>query len=149
MRLILGIGTNIGDKKCNIENAIGKITFLENCKVSSLIETPALLSEDAPKEWNLSFLNGALSGDCLLTPQEVIVRIKQIELELGRDPNHKRWSPRVIDIDILLYGDLVYNENGLTIPHAQFFNRSFALIPAMEIESEMVNKMWEKLNLLP
>jgi 2-amino-4-hydroxy-6-hydroxymethyldihydropteridine diphosphokinase len=141
MRLVLGIGTNLGDRKRNILNAIEKINFIKNIAVSSYMETPALLPPLAPKEWDNPYINIAISGDCELLPQEVLKRVKRIELELGRKPGYEKWSPRVIDIDILLYGEQIYVENNLIIPHPQFFKRDFALLPAREIEEELVNKV--------
>ncbi|GAC1445372.1 MAG: hypothetical protein NVSMB52_06280 [Chloroflexota bacterium] len=79
-----------------------------------------------------AFLNIALEGETTLLPQELLKTVKDIEETLGRVPS-SRWGPRLIDIDILLYGDLILETATLTIPHREMLNRKFVLLPLAEI----------------
>ena len=75
----------------------------------------------------------------LLTPQEILTLGKGIELKLGRHPAHAIDSPRTIDIDILLYGDMMMSNDKLTIPHPRLMERAFVLVPLAEIAPDAVH----------
>jgi 2-amino-4-hydroxy-6-hydroxymethyldihydropteridine diphosphokinase len=94
---------------------------------SSLYETAPVGETDQPP-----FLNNAVGVETVLSPRELLAVIKEIEKIIGRTPTY-RWGPREIDIDILLYDDLVINEPGLTIPHPRMHERAFVLVPLSEI----------------
>ena len=141
MLLVLGIGTNLGNRRKILEETVSKLTFMKDLKRSTIIETPALLLSNSPKEWDKPFLNMAVAGECDLDPEEILKRIKQIERLLGRKPKYEKWSPRIIDIDILLYGERQHTTYNLQIPHPELFKRDFALIPAREIAGELVRKV--------
>lgn len=125
MQIILALGSNLGNRLANLENALGKLAFLMNSKHSSIIEVAALMLPNSPAEWNIAFLNMVVIGETSLSPQDVLRTLKQIEVDLGRDLSSPRWSPRIIDIDILLYGDEKYQDDTLTIPHPEYKNRPF------------------------
>lgn len=141
--VVLGIGSNLGDRSSNILRAIDLCSFLESKKNSSLIENQALLPEDAPESWNLPYLNCAISGKTKLNPDKLFQKIKKIEKILGRESNPPRWSPRVIDIDILFFDTLTIKTAELTIPHSEVFKRSFALEPALECSPEIVKYFYK------
>lgn len=131
--IILGLGSNIGDKLLNLKNAVAALrAILQDIKTSSVYESPALLPEGAPPEWNQNFYNMAIGGNTKLTPQEFLMRIKNLEEKLGRKKTG-RWGPREIDIDILAYNNVVVNGPDLTIPHQHLLARDFALVPLAEI----------------
>ncbi len=144
-KIILALGSNLGDRSFNIKAAIDLLTQelqLENVKKSTDFANAALLKTDAPADWNLEFINCALSADIDLAkfpPQKILQIIKKIEEKLGRTTqgeSYKLWAPRLIDIDILALGNLVIDEDNLKIPHIALLEREFFLKPFCEIEPE-------------
>ena len=105
---------------------------------SSLFETRPVGETDQPL-----FLNAAAGVETTLSPRELLGLIQKIEKEIGRTPTY-RWGPREIDIDILLFDDLVINEEGLTIPHPRMHERAFVLVPLAEIAPEAVHPVLGK-----
>jgi len=127
----LGIGSNLGNRRKNIESAVKTINSLKKTKalkLSRIIETNAV---GGPR-YQPKFLNAALKISTGLSPLVLLKNLKQIELELGRIKT-VRWGPRIIDLDILFYGDKVVNTEELKIPHPRVFERSFVLKPLSEI----------------
>ena len=128
----LSLGSNLGDKEENLRKAInlisekaGKVT-----KTSSFINTePWGFSSD-----NL-FVNACVEIDTTLTPQELLAATKQIETVMGRKQKsiNGTYNDRIIDIDILLYGDITVDEENLKIPHPHMYERDFVMIPLKEI----------------
>ncbi|MCU0652581.1 MAG: 2-amino-4-hydroxy-6-hydroxymethyldihydropteridine diphosphokinase [Candidatus Omnitrophica bacterium] len=127
----LGIGSNLGNRRKNIESAVKIINSLKHTKalkLSRIIETKAVGGpSDQPK-----FLNAALKIRTRLSPLVLLTNLKQIESELGRIKT-VRWGPRPIDLDILFYGNRIMNTKQLKIPHPRAFERSFVLKPLSEI----------------
>ena len=133
-KIYLSIGSNLGDRAENIISALSVLKssgHTEIKKISSFYET----SPVGPGQNN--FYNIVLKAETHLTPEELLVFIKLAETVLGRKKT-KRWGPRIIDIDILLYGDTVLNTKKLTIPHQEMRNRLFVLIPLAEIAGGVV-----------
>jgi 2-amino-4-hydroxy-6-hydroxymethyldihydropteridine diphosphokinase len=126
----LGLGSNVGERILFIARAVKKLKASRSVhfkKVSGIYETePVGIREQA------KFLNAAVWAETSFSPHELLVYLKSLEKQLGRRKN-ARWGPREIDIDILMYGDLVLNEPPLTIPHAEMNNRKFVLQPLAEI----------------
>ena len=132
--MVLSLGSNLGDREEHINKAVEHIaTWLERCTLSSLIETPALLPKNAPDSWDIPFINAALSGYTALSSEAILEKTQAIETALGRPEEHDLWSPRIIDIDILVYSDQVISTPTLTIPHAGLLKRDFFLLPLAEI----------------
>ena len=142
-KVFLGLGTNLGDKRnnlltavTNIEEKIGKVTFL-----SSFYET---------EPWGFksdnSFLNAALCVETSLEPVAILHIIKEIEVEMGRTQKsvNKVYSDRPIDIDILLYDDMIIKTEELTIPHPLMTERDFVMKPLVEIAGDTVHPLLEK-----
>jgi dihydroneopterin aldolase/2-amino-4-hydroxy-6-hydroxymethyldihydropteridine diphosphokinase len=128
----LGIGSNLGNRKKNIALALKEIDCLKTTKVlkiSGLIETAAL---GGPANQG-KFFNAALKIKTCLAPQSLLKALKTIENKLGRPSRYIRYSPRLIDIDILFYGDKKINSKQLKIPHAKAFTRDFVMRPVLEI----------------
>lgn len=138
IKVVLGLGSNLGDRKKYLEKAImllENLQVLENISCSSVINSKALLAEYALKEWDREYLNMAITGYTSLTPQELLVNVKKIEKMIGRSVLF-RWAPREIDIDILAYSNQVINTNNLSIPHPSLLDRSWAILPFIEIYPE-------------
>ncbi|MCX8053162.1 MAG: 2-amino-4-hydroxy-6-hydroxymethyldihydropteridine diphosphokinase [Armatimonadetes bacterium] len=125
----LGLGANLGDRLANLREAIRRLEDA-GCRViarSSVYETEPVGITDQP-----DFLNAVIKVETSLTARDLLNLCKSIENEMGRVRTNK-WSPRVIDIDILLYDDSSVCEDDLVIPHAEMLKRAFVLIPLAEI----------------
>lgn len=134
MSIYLALGSNLGDRKANLRLALsllnsGGVTVQQ---VSPVIETPALLPQGAPWEWNCPFLNLVVQCDTSHTPEALLSLIKQIEQQLERN-NESRWSPRPIDIDILLWGERIIETETLSVPHIDMHRRHFVLTPLIAL----------------
>lgn len=126
----VAFGSNMGNKKEYLENAIEGLKNSKGCKVdkvSSIIETEPYggVEQDV-------FLNGALKMRTLLTPEELLDRLHELEQEANRE-RLIHWGPRTLDLDILLYDNLVMESDDLCIPHVDMQNRDFVLRPMAEI----------------
>lgn len=133
--IILGLGSNIGCRLQHLRLALRKLRDLENIKiiqVSPVYESDALLPEKPARDWNLPYLNLAVSCCSSLSPEILLQKIKDIELQMGRG-EHLHWAPRAIDIDILAWDDKVYQSNTLQIPHKELLNRPFAMWPLCDL----------------
>lgn len=132
--IILGIGSNLGDRAAYIAHAINLLSkILSEIRISSIYESEALMPEGAPISWNIPFLNLAISAKTELSPASLLKKIKQIEKKVGRKKSYKRWSPREIDIDILAFGKKNITTKDLTIPHKNLLERAFFLLPMQDI----------------
>lgn len=137
----LSIGSNLGDRASHLEYAIYALNNTEGTKVvkkSSFIETAPVGYIDQP-----DFLNGALQLRTILTPDELLERIHQIEAEEKRE-REIHWGPRTLDIDIALYDDLVINTESLCIPHLRMHERDFVLRPLCEIGPNVIHPVLHK-----
>ncbi len=133
--VVLGLGSNLKDREANLLKSIDLIVKLPGIKFiakSDVFDNKALLPLNAPKDWDKDYLNMALKIQTELEPFDLLDLIKKIELSLGRK-EYQRWSPRIIDIDILAYGNQVINSDLLTIPHKDLLLRDFALKPFAQI----------------
>ncbi|MGQ0679615.1 MAG: 2-amino-4-hydroxy-6-hydroxymethyldihydropteridine diphosphokinase [Actinomycetota bacterium] len=131
-RAFVGLGSNVGDRLANLVAAVAALTGkgVEVTILSSVYETVPVGPPQA------GFLNAAAEVRTDLSPQELVKVLKQIEEELGREAG-ERWGPRVIDLDLLLYGERTVDEPELKVPHAEFTNRAFALVPVLEIDPDV------------
>lgn len=130
----LGLGSNIGDKPTNIRQALALLEArkaVEITRVSSIYRTApwGYLDQDA-------FANACALARTRLTPAALLAEAKAIEMEMGREKT-VRWGPRLIDIDILFYGDLPLAEPDLILPHKELFNRAFVLVPLSEVAPDL------------
>jgi 2-amino-4-hydroxy-6-hydroxymethyldihydropteridine diphosphokinase/dihydropteroate synthase len=148
--VILGLGTNQGDRIKNLREAIKKIDGLDAVlvkKKSAVFQTPALLKPNSPEEWNIDYFNCCILIETNLVPNLLLQKLKKIEEHLGRKLQAERWSPRVIDIDIISWGDEVINEPSLQIPHIGLLERNFVLQPLLQIDPYWVHPKRADLNL--
>lgn len=140
-KVYLSLGSNIGDKRENLLEAIKRVGELENTEVvksSTILETEPFgyIEQD-------NFLNACLEVKTLLTPQEFLSSILKIELDMGRVREIK-WGPRVIDIDILFYDNEIIQEDNLAVPHPWICEREFVLEPLSEIAPNYVHPLERK-----
>ena len=130
----LSLGSNIGDRKKNLEDAVNLISRIEGVKTkaqSSHYHTEIVGGPPQPY-----FLNSVIKIETLLPPEALLENLLNIEKELGR-VRTTHWGPRTIDIDILTYDDLIYDSDNLTVPHPLFHERRFVLEPLCEIASDL------------
>ncbi len=133
-RVYLSLGSNLGNRKAYLKQAVQALSNLPDTRldrVSSLYETPPWGLIEQP-----AFLNLCIGIDTSLTPQRLLKFCLDIEKEARRERNI-RWGPRVLDIDILTYGNVKLEEHGLTLPHPSMLERAFVLMPLAEIAPDM------------
>lgn len=132
----IGIGANLGETETTLVRALDLLHDAVDVDVvarSTLIETEPVGYLEQPR-----FLNGAARIETELMPRELLDVLMEIERALGRVRGGPRFGPRTIDLDLLLYGDEVVNEPGLTVPHPQLHVRRFVLEPLVELDPELV-----------
>ncbi|GAB4579263.1 MAG: 2-amino-4-hydroxy-6-hydroxymethyldihydropteridine diphosphokinase [Anaerolineales bacterium] len=124
----LSLGTNLGNRETNIQNAIARLApSVRVSQASPIYETAPWGFEDQP-----NFLNMVVEGETDLPPRELLKCLKTLETDLGRAPTF-RYGPRLIDLDILFYDDLILQTPELTIPHPKLHERAFVLVPLADI----------------
>ena len=141
MQLYLGLGSNEGNRAANLRAGIERLRAhgYSISAISPVVESPALLPDDAPADWNRPFLNLVLKGSIDpgdTSPEEWRSLIKCIEDELGRIRT-SRWAPRPLDVDILLWGEQKIRTDTLTIPHPDTLDRNFVLTPLVHVEPNL------------
>jgi len=135
----LALGTNLGDRPANLRAAVDSLPPAVNFLAGSPVyETQPWGLTDQP-----AFLNMAVRGETALPPLELLRRLKQLEVSLGRQPG-VRWGPRLIDIDILFYDDLVLDLPGLIVPHPRLHERAFVLVPLADVAPDLVHPVLGK-----
>lgn len=146
--IVFGLGSNLKDRLENINEAISYLSdFFEIQAVSSIYQSKAVLKDNSPSSWNKDFFNCVVSANNVYnySPLIVLEKIKQIEANMGRDmENSGLWSPRIIDIDIVLWDNDVFEQklDGkiiLKIPHPHMHKRNFVLLPLIEIMPEWLH----------
>ncbi len=129
-RVYLSVGSNIGDRKEIIENALAEIKKNEACK--NVIMSELLVTEPYGGVEQEKFLNGAIGLDTLLCPEELLDFLNELEAKAGRE-RIIHWGPRTLDLDIIFYDKLCMESNRLVIPHVDMENRYFVLKPLSEL----------------
>lgn len=139
--VVLGLGSNVGDRQAYLDKAQAALgAHLSGIRASNVMETPALLPEGAPPEWDMPFLNMAVAGYTGLEPEALLAVCKGVEQQLGRQARG-HWGPREIDIDILAYGTRKINLPELSIPHKELLKRDFAWMPFNEVAPELLKAL--------
>jgi 2-amino-4-hydroxy-6-hydroxymethyldihydropteridine diphosphokinase len=134
-KAFVGIGSNLGDREAHVKSALELLAAeqgIDVVAVSELRETNPV----GPVEQG-RFVNGAALLETELSPRELLGRLLTIEGRLGRVRN-ERFGPRTIDLDLLVYGDAVVDEPGLTVPHPRLHERRFALEPLADLAPDLV-----------
>lgn len=127
-RIFLGLGSNLGDRDAHLVEALARLEASVSVeRVSSVYDTAPMLNTDQPRFHNL-----VCQATTDLDPLPLLRAVKAIEREMGREQG-PRYGPRIIDIDILLYDQLVLQSSDLTVPHVRLPERAFVLAPLAEI----------------
>jgi 2-amino-4-hydroxy-6-hydroxymethyldihydropteridine diphosphokinase len=131
--VVLSLGTNLGDKEENLKLAIEKI----NQNVGSILKVSNyLVTEPWGFESNNHFLNCCCMMKTEFKPTDLIERLKEIEFDMGRsNPKLDEYQDRIIDLDIIFYGNQLYRQENLVIPHKNFRKRDFVLKPLLELSN--------------
>lgn len=136
-KAVVALGSNLGDRRATIDSALTAIDSLQFAsveRVSTLIETDPV----GPIEQG-SYLNGVCVIETTLSARELLEALLAIEKSLGRDRStEQRWGPRTIDLDLLVFGDVIIDEPGLCVPHPRLAERMFVLEPMNEIIPELI-----------
>lgn len=138
MHCHIALGSNLGDRLRNLREALR--LMLERVPQAQLI-TAAPVYESAPvdcPEDAGAFYNTVIQLECAASPRELLLRLREIESELGRPTERAHHAPRIIDLDILCAGNLTLNDAELTLPHPRMTERRFVLQPLMDISPELV-----------
>jgi 2-amino-4-hydroxy-6-hydroxymethyldihydropteridine diphosphokinase/dihydropteroate synthase len=133
VRCYVGVGSNLGSRLENLERAA--VALKEHhrlLKVSPVYQNPALVPKGAPAEWNLAFLNAVFEVETETSASDFFHDLKKIEAQLGR-AKAERWAPRIVDLDLLLWGDEEFQTEELTVPHVGLWDRSFVLDPLKDL----------------
>lgn len=114
---------------CHLQRAVGLIKkrCLKSVRCSIVLETESILPEGAPINWNKPYLNMIVVGETSLTPQALLQELKKIERDMGRPKSYEKWAPRIIDLDILLWDNVIINTPHLKIPHPEIKHRPFLI----------------------
>jgi 2-amino-4-hydroxy-6-hydroxymethyldihydropteridine diphosphokinase len=135
-RVFIGLGSNVGDRNAFMNRAARELASLPGSRLiwcSSVYET----EPQGVMDQGL-FLNAVAEVETPLLPPDLLSVLKEIESRTGRG-QRERWGPREIDLDILLYDGLVYDEGGITVPHPELEKRRFVLVPLSEIAPDLVH----------
>jgi len=141
MLAYIGIGSNLGDKVANCRRALEAIgadprNRLGQC--SPLYRTEPVGKRD--QDW---FINGVAAVETSMTPQEMLEFLLSVEDRMGR-VRQEKWGPRIIDLDILFYGEMVLDGNNLQIPHPRLRERRFVLIPLKDIAPDLIHPVFRR-----
>ncbi len=132
-QVFIGLGSNVGDRKKNIAEAINLLDTPPDIKVEK--KSSLYLTEPIGYVGQDPFLNSVVEVSTRHSPDDLLHRCQAIEEHMGR-VRTMMWGPRLIDLDILLYGDEIIEDNELIIPHPQMHMRRFVLLPLVEIAPE-------------
>ena len=136
MKTYIGLGSNLGEREAQIRVALDDLARLPASRLvraSSLYDSEPVGDVEQP-----NFLNAMAELETELPARQLLWNLLLIERRLGRTRN-RRWGPRTIDLDLLLYGDLVIDEPDLLVPHPELVRRSFVLVPLVELDPLLVH----------
>jgi 2-amino-4-hydroxy-6-hydroxymethyldihydropteridine diphosphokinase len=137
----IGIGSNLGDKLGNCRSAVDRIRRLPGCEVTA----QSGFYRTAPvgvkgQDW---YVNGVVAVSTANPARHLLKSLLAIETEMGRE-RRRKWDARIIDLDILLFGDEVIDEEDLTVPHPMMHMRKFVLVPMVSMSPEVIHPVLEK-----
>lgn len=152
MIVYISAGSNLQNKEDNLKKAISYLSNIDGIKFlrcSDFYETSPWGFLDQP-----NFVNAVFELETDLSPDDLLEKCKNIETKVGRKETSRKWQPRIIDLDIIFYGNIIYENNGLVIPHKHCHKRNFVLEPMMELNENFVHpvlkltvkELWNRLN---
>lgn len=132
MRAYLSLGSNVGDRRAHLAGALATLAAGEPLRVSSVYVTEPVGGVAQDDFWNL-----VVELETSASPHELLARARRAEADAGRT-REVRWGPRTLDVDVLLVGDQVVDDEELTVPHPRLAERAFVLVPLAELAPELV-----------
>lgn len=142
-KVYIAIGSNLNNPIQQVKAAIGALAQLPKSQllaVSQLYQSPPLEQDD-----QADYINAVAAVETSLHAHDFLTELEKIEILHGRTRNTRRWGPRVLDLDLILFDDLVINTARLIVPHPEFHKRAFVLVPLQEIAPELVLPSGKKL----
>jgi len=140
MKIAIALGSNLGDREVQLRGAVASLApAITRLRLSSFYQTTPV---DVPGAQSM-FLNAAATGESALSARAVLDALQAVEQQFGRERPYV-GAPRTLDLDLILYGDSVINESGLTVPHPRFRERRFVLEPLAEIAADWVDPVTGK-----
>lgn len=127
----IGLGSNLGDSKEILTEAVAKLATLGRVKTSKLYQSPPMGPQDQP-----DYFNAVVQLDTNLAPLELLDQLQRFEQEAGR-VRLRHWGERTLDLDLLLYGDEQIQNERLTVPHVGVLERDFVLLPLLDIDPHL------------
>ncbi len=131
----IGLGSNLDQPEKHVLDAMAELELLPDCckvKISSLYRSAPIGPQDQP-----DFINAVVQLETELSAQSLLEQLQQLEQKHGR-VRTQHWGPRTLDLDLLLYGNMIIKTEKLTVPHPHMAERSFVLCPLLEIAPELV-----------
>lgn len=135
IRVYIGIGSNLEDPVTQVKDAIEELEMLPDTILaarSSLYTGKPMGPQDQP-----DYINAVVALDTLLSPEDLFARMMEIEKQAGRVRDGEQWGPRILDLDLLMYGKKKIDEAHLTVPHPAMHERDFVIIPLAEVAGNM------------
>ncbi len=135
VRAYIGIGSNLDDPVAQVKEAVEELKFLPDTIVaacSSLYGCKPMGPQDQP-----DYVNAVVAVDTLLSPADLLQQLRRIEEMQGRERTGEHWGPRIIDLDLLMYGKQVIDTDELKVPHPGMHERDFVIIPLAEIAGNL------------
>ena len=140
--MFIGIGSNEGERLSNVSRAAQALAQLPTTRLMQMAPIYETAPVGGPPQGD--YLNTVVELDTSLEPRQLLTHLKTLETQLGRCPSDVRWGPRVIDLDILLYDQVVISDPDLIIPHPLLHRRRFVLEPLADVASDFVHPMLHK-----
>ncbi len=137
----IGVGSNLGDKLENCLKAIERVNNISGCRLTA--QSDFFRTEPVGVEGHDWYVNGVISIEADIPAPQLLNSLLAVEAGLGRE-RKKKWDPRTIDLDILLFGQDIIDENDLTIPHPLMHSRKFVLVPMVQLRSDLVHPTLDK-----
>ena len=133
VRAFLSLGSNLGDRLANLQQAVDRLARTEGIRV---VRASRVYETDPVGPPQPDYLNAVVEVETILLPRSLLEACLGIEAAMGRVRAAERWGPRIVDLDVLTYGDEQIDEPGLTVPHPRMFGRAFVLVPLLELEPD-------------
>ncbi len=131
IRTYIGLGSNLGDSRQIMREAVARLATLGAVQVSRLYQSPPMGPQDQP-----NYLNAVVQLDTTLAPLDLLDQLQQFEQAAGR-VRLRRWGERTLDLDLLIYGpEQIHNER-LTVPHVGILERDFVVIPLLDLDAHL------------
>lgn len=134
-RAFIGAGSNIGNRLAYLQEACSRLNAHSGLQVTAM--SPVYRSEPLGITEQPEFLNMVIQVSTSLTPHEILRCCSEIELGLGRPADHVKWGPRVLDLDLLFYDELIVDTPDLTVPHPLMQERKFVLLPLLDLANPL------------